>query len=311
MEDLSNSIYTYFLDHLSLLPSAKQFHFASRLYLWNQEPAAKKILDGLRPWFTANGNTTEVLRQVAARAASEPDFGSKNVLELRRLYFEKYPEITDYIPVLLQIMYLRTVYDIDCREEFQNLFSTVAVNDCAKRLLADDTALAMLSSQAINFLYTWAQLHHTHEVLLSPERFLSIGQTKYDRTNIFHLQLLIYFYTHCIIGATHFYYRQVPAKHRDTYLTMIHELETLIDARYQDINLDNKFEFLVCCAILGYQSHCIERIFDEAQQSVSSEGQFLVDRHNNNPQRNNQDFERSEHRNVLFLLGSRPYHPLT
>jgi hypothetical protein len=310
MNELSNRILTYFLANLQRLPNEKQFHFASRLHLWDQDPAVAKVLATLRPWFTADGNSTDMLRGVKQRAADQPDFGSKNVLAVRQPYFEQYPELTDYIPVLLQIMYSRTVYGIDCREEFQHIFPIARVNECAERLLADEAAMAMLSSQAINFLYTWGQLSQPYEAKLTPKHFLSVGQTRYDLTNKLHLQLLIYFYTHCIIGATHFYYRPVPVLHQETYKAMIHELEMVITNNYRDINLDNKFEFLVACSMLGYRSQCADRIMDEASDSISKDGQFLVDRHNNNPQRNNESFDRSEHRNVLFLLGTRPYHPL-
>jgi len=92
---------------------------------------------------------------------------------------------------------------------------------------------------------------------------------------------------------------------------MIHELEEVITDNYADINLDNKFEFLVCARILGYQPKLLERINDEAVGSVSAEGMFLIDRQNNNPQAKNTSFEKSEHRNILFLLSQTPYQPLT
>jgi hypothetical protein len=168
----------------------------------------------------------------------------------------------------------------------------------------------MLSSQAINFLYTWAQLNDENEAQLSPERFLSVGQAAYDHSNKLHLQLLMYLYTHCIIGATHFYHRGIPIKQRETYDVMIRELETILEDYYQVINLDNKFEFLVCAAILDYPTKSLERITEEAEHSLAKKGHFLVDRHNTNPQSNNEGFERSEHRNTLFILGNSPYRPL-
>jgi hypothetical protein len=40
----------------------------------------------------------------------------------------------------------------------------------------------------------------------------------------------------------------------------------------------------------------------EAQKSLSDDGDFLVDRHNTNPQTANASLDLSEHRNVLFVM---------
>jgi hypothetical protein len=309
MDDLSNSIFTYYLSNLHRLSEYKQFHFASRLYLWNRRPGMHEILEDLRPSFTTGGNIPVALDRTKQWALTNPDFGSQNARALRRPFFKQYPALTDYTPVLLKIMYLRTVYGIDCRDEFDHLFPLLDVNKLAQKLLKDDAAIAMLSSQAINFLYTWAQLSETNEAALKPERFLSIGASQYDQSSKLHLQLLIYFYTHCIIGATHFYHRDVPSSQVQIYTAMTDKLEELIVDWFDDINLDNKFEFLVSCRILGRHSILEGRIRAEAEASISPEGPFLIDTKNNNPQSTNINFDKSEHRNVLFLLSGSPFLP--
>lgn len=270
----------------------------------------EEVLADLRPWFTAGNDVPRALSRAKWWGAHNPDYGSRNVLHLREPFFAHYPKLTRYIPVLLQVMYMRTVYGIDSREAFADIFPLEEVQTTALQLLADDTALAMLSSQAINFLYTWAQLNNAYEQKLDPTNFLAVGKRQYDRQDKLHLQLLIYLYTHCIIGATHFYYRNIPKEQLPVYQEMILDLEKVIAGNYQDINLDNKFEFLVCARILQYQTGLLDRINAEAAVSVSTEGTFLIDQKNNNPQAKNTSFEKSEHRNILFLLSQSPYRPI-
>jgi hypothetical protein len=186
MNNLSNSIFTYYLNHLTSLSEYKQFHFASRLHLWDQRQGTGDILEALRPWFTADGDMSRALKLAKDRGIARPDFGSGNTLALRQTYFEQYPQMTEYLPVLLKIMYLRTVYGIDCRDQFGQLFSLSEVNSYAKQLLANEQAIAMLSSQAINFLYTWAHLSEANEAAILPEQFLHIGRSQYDDTNKLH-----------------------------------------------------------------------------------------------------------------------------
>jgi hypothetical protein len=87
---------------------------------------------------------------------------------------------------------------------------------------------------------------------------------------------------------------------------MLDELETVISDNYTAINMDNKFEFLVCCKLAGKQSSLESEIFAEAEYSVSEDGTFIVDRHNSNPQTANSTLDLSEHRNVLFIMANRP-----
>jgi hypothetical protein len=310
MNDLSNSILTYFQDNLQKLSPEKQFHFASRIYLWSRQPEMRSTLDKLRPWYTSADRPMEALKNVVNQSEEKPDYGSNNAYYLRRPFFDRYPKLTEYTPALLKVTYMKTIYDIDSRDEFFSLFPANEIDQFSEQLYADDQALAMLSSQAINFLYLYEQLIKENPSIVEPQRFLSIGQSAYDLTDKTNLQLMIYLYTHCIIGATQFYYHAATSPHAGIYNVMLNELDKIIEERFDDINLDNKFEFLVCAKIIGYQASTVSRILAEAEQSVSTSGQFLIDKHNSNPQSNNQSFERSEHRNVLFIMSNSDFHPL-
>ncbi len=310
MQNLSNSVLLYYLEHLSELSFDRQFHFASRLYLWSQHETLGEMLQHeLKSEFTGNGSPAAALQAIVDRVNAEVSHGSKNAAELRRPYFEAYPKLKLYVSLLFRVLFLETLYGIDAREE---LFRLVPDKDLAayeSRLLADTEALAILSTHAVNYCYLYRRVIRHDETGLDPSSFLAVGRTGYDRGNTIHLQLLVYLYTHCILGESKFYFRR-PSRYIQTYRAMLDDLTKLIDERFVDINLDNKCEYLVCCELLGIASPLQERIFAEAAASVSDEGTFLVDRHNNNPQTGNTTLDLSEHRNVLFILATLPFRPL-
>lgn len=308
MQDLSNRICRYYLDHFDELPFEKQFHFASRLYLWDQDPWARQKLDKLKGVFTANDQPQEALAAVIQASMESAAHGSKNAAELRRPYFEKYPLLKPYVGALFRITFLKHAYDLDVRQAFFEHFPEAEVETFSRQLLADSKALAVLSTHAVNFLYLYSRVIKPDDKLFEPEQFLEIGRHYYDSDDLLHLQLQIYLYTHCIIGESQFYYRTMPANL--VYKKMFEELEKLIEAHFVDINLDNKFEFLVCTRQLGYDSRLEQKIYDEAAGSLAPNGIFLVDRHNNNPQVKNSELDTSEHRNILFILSGRKYKPL-
>jgi hypothetical protein len=309
MQDLSNNILDYYWRHFNDLPFNKQFHLASRLYLWNQDAKAREKLAELRANFTAQDDPARALDELITIARNSPTYGSKNAAELRRPYFEEYPQLKIYVTTLFRITFLKQIYNIDARQLFYQHFAKVEVEAFATRLLSDPRALAILSTHAVNFLYLYSRVILEDDSYFDSALFLEVGGSQYDTSDRLHLQLLIYLYTHCIIGESKFYYRALPDT--ETYVTMIRQLETLIDEQFEAINLDNKFEFLVCAKLIGISSRLQDRIYDEARQSVSDTGLFLVDRHNSNPQPVNVTLVTSEHRNALFIMSTLGFKPLT
>ncbi len=310
MDKISNNIYAHYRQTFSQLPFDKQFHFASRLYLWDQDEWASKKLVQLRQEFTAANKPDAALQQVRKVALSSPLHGSKNASELRRPYFELYPNLKLYVSLLFRTLFLETIYGYDARDIFLQLCPPNEVEQLVEDLLNDPAALAILSTHAVNFLYLYSRLFTPTKQIFSPDVFLDVGQKQYDSSDPIHLQLKIYLYTHCVIGESMFYYRPLPANTTGVYISMMKELESLIDASFEDINLDNKYEFLVCSQIAGFQSSLHRRIDAEACRSLSEHGTFLVDRHNNNPQTTNISLDKSEHRNVLCILANRQFSPL-
>ncbi len=307
MNNLSNTIYHYYLSHFDELPFDKQFHFASRLYLWSYDPAARDLLAGFRAEFTASDQPALALAQVRTAALETAGHGSKNASQLRQPYFDRYPELKTNVMLLFRTNFMDTLYNVDGRPALTELVDMVAMQQLYEQLQADSDAVAILSTHAVNFMYLYQKLINEATGMPDPELFWQVGQSYYDLANPIHLQLLIYLYTHCIIGESLFYARAIPELHLPIYRRMIEQLEQIIGAQFGAINLDNKCEFLVCCRLVGYESKLASRIYSEAERSVSNNGSFIIDRHNTNPQQANVDSASSEHRNVLLIMSSLPY----
>ncbi|HSX05727.1 MAG TPA: hypothetical protein VLF69_04625 [Candidatus Saccharimonadales bacterium] len=309
MKSLSNNIYDYYVAHFSTLPFDKQLHFASRLFLWSGDSFGARQLELLRPQVTLHDQPAEALRAVYAEAMQTIYHGSKNAASLRAPYFQKYPELRALATVLFRLTFLKTIYGQDATTTFFELFKQEQVETLLERLQADTKALAILSTHAVNVLYLYGRVACSSEDIFDPALFLKVGATSYNLDDPLELQLYIYLYTHCIIGESKFYARAIPEEYWPVYSTMLDELEACITKRFSMINLDNKCEFLVCCKLTNRTSNLEARIFAEAEESVSEDGVFLVDRHNTNPQTTNSSLDLSEHRNVLYILAHRSFTP--
>jgi hypothetical protein len=305
MDELSNSVYEYYVAHFNELTESKQLHFASRLALWSADPFAIRTLGTMRPMVTHNEDPAAALQAVYAEAQATIHHGSKNAAELRAPYFGRYPQLRGIATVLFRLTFLKTIYSLDARAALFEIFPKDQLDEFFRQLIIDREAVSILSTHAVNVLYLYSRIVLEDDSLFDPKVFLEVGAQHYDMSRPLHLQLYIYLYTHCIIGESKFYARKVPERYLATYQQMLDELELCISQNFEGINLDNKFEYLVCCKLIGKKSQLESRIAQEAKDSVSPDGTFLIDVLNKNPQTANSTLDLSEHRNVLFIMANR------
>lgn len=304
MEELSNRILAYYLGNFDHLPERNGFHFASRLYEWANLPESRALLDNLRPWFTGNENIDSLLTDFATQDHMTDVTEPLTAQRLREPYFAKYPKLIPYSRVLMRSFFLQRIYGIATRPYVAKLFSPAELRKQADDLLHDQSSLAMLSTYALNFLYVYERFYLKHEDTLPLEQFATT-EAIYQLQDSEHRRLLTYFYAHCIIGETLFYFRSIPEDKHASYSTLLTKFEALLAEQYDDVSLDTKLEFLVCCRILAYTSPLEPRIYEECSRSVSPNGTFLIDTHNtfaHNPHK--KSFAGSEHRNTLFLMST-------
>ena len=154
----------------------------------------------------------------------------------------------------------------------------------------------MLSTFAVNFLYLAA--HQRGDTLPDPAVFLRIAQSEYDLSDSTDTLLCAYLLTHCVINESLFYSRSIPAERRDAYRGILHWLDEQLAGTSQDLRLDNVFEFMVCCKLVGYAPNHI-LLPEPSSLRASEEGMFIVD-----PRSKAADMASSEHRSVLYLMAA-------
>lgn len=302
---LADDVYQYYFTHRQDLSEDKLFHFATRTAAWIGREESYALLRESKAFIV---QPDRPLNDVIRDVYNTPQTGRRNAHELRQPFFEKYPKLYGAHLALFRVRHLQEVYGIDAREALFQAISKEELIELEQQLLADTEALKILSTFAINFCYLLERVVFNDPTSLPLNKFLELGKS-YDASNKEQAQLLIYFYTHCIIGESNFYVRRIPAELLPIYTEMLSIVEPLMEENFSNINLDNKLEFLVCARICGYESPLFERIYAECQQSISPEGTFLIDIHNANAQEDRNDFIKSEHRNVLFIMSSSPYEP--
>jgi hypothetical protein len=303
--NLTADVEAYYKQHFTLLVKDKQFHFASRLGAWKQDPFSLDMLDAATD-ITHHGDM-DLIRSDLERLLFNPPVAKVNAAKARAPYFEKYPTLRGRMLALFRVRHLYSIYGIDARPALLELCSLDELTDLSRQLENDPEAITILSTYAINYIYLVNVILFPN---LTPKTSIaeiaySLGES-YDTNTPEHIQLLIYLYTHCVIGATNFYHDEITESN-ETYVQMIKKLESLIDAHFEDINLDNKLEFLVCCRILRLASSLFERIYTECEHSLSPNGTYVVDTINTFRQSNKTSFSDSEHRNVLLIMSASPY----
>lgn len=303
--NLADKIFDYYLNNRTMLSDDKLFHFATRMAAWRGDPEAYAILSSLKPLIT---QPAQPLSETLKMIIETPQTGKRNAHELRQPFFEKYPLLYGAHAALFRVRHLDAVYGIDARDALYKCIPRTTLLAMRDDLMQDDEALRTLSTFAVNYCYLLTRIVERDDTGIDISRFLSVGQ-QYDLSDKTHIQLLIYLYTHCIIGESNFYTRTIPESNRALYVAMLEKLEPIIEANLSSINLDNKLEFLVCARICGYDSRLFDPINAEAEQSLSPEGTFIIDIHNTNAQKDRNDFVKSEHRNVLYIMSTTAYQP--
>lgn len=308
---LFGDIYNYYQSHFDELSFGKKLHFATRLGHWDEDPFCVKKLTYLQSEFAGGMDARENMHRLYNKFLNQDQAGSKNANDLRLPIFQKYPHLRTMNIILFRSLVYMQTYGIDCREIVAELYPHDEIGTYLDKLFQDKESVAILSTHAINTQYLYRRLIQQTEEreLFDPQTIYELGKTWYDFSDKAHLKLYIYLYTHCIIGESIFYTRQVPDTYLLIYIKMLQDLESVITAHYNDINLDNKCEYLACCQIMGVSSSLRSRIDDECQNSVSNTGTFIVDTLNSNPQSESVDLDKSEHRNVLYIMSNRPYRP--
>lgn len=305
---LAENIRDYYMTHLGDLTEEKQFHVCSRLAAWNKDEQALAWLRDYKKKYVPDPCTKTSLQAVLQKLIDNPPEMPANAAALRNAYFEQYSWVRGLELALFRVRHWLEIYGVDARPALFEIVSRRQLLAYKQQLLQDEEAMRMLSTYAINYIYLVERviLERTDNEAIDTTQLAAIGGG-YRTDDILHLQLLVYYYTHCVIGETNFYARDIPPLLLPAYLQMLQKVDAIIDEHFENLSLDTKLEFLVCARLCGYEAGVEPDIMSECSQSISFDGTFLVDTHNAFAGRDTKKtFSASEHRNVLFVMANTP-----
>lgn len=292
MESTTQKVLLSYKEKITSLSAKKQFHFNSRMFLWTKEMYYKKRVILLKD--TLLENLDESLENTKNPTAEY----SKKFLPLRKSALEKYPWIIRYNVVLFKWLFLKTIFKDDIRKKILSTISEKTLREYAQSLLNDPPSLIMLSTFGINFLYLTRGILQDKN-LFHPKQFLDMA-TKYYASISEHVELELYFFTHCIIGESQFYDKPVQNNIK-VYADMIRASEKILGKHFATISIDNKVELLVAAELCHIKSVLFEKIQKECEENFSEKLGFISEPRKPIEKQNLGD---EEHRNVLYIMSN-------
>ena len=300
--DLSETVKQHYLARFAELPADKQFHFASRLAAWQNDPLAKAKLEHLAAYMVPDKSELEpVLRKILNDKPRRP-----YAYDLRRPYFQKYPQLFGIHNAMFRVRHLKEIYGVDARDGLVSLVGNDVLSVLYNNLCRDESAIRVLSRFAIDYIYLYEIIFEENRGF-DPERLPDIARG-YDLSGDEQTHLFMYLYTHAVIADSNFYAKKMPGDRQGLYKAMLRELEGILDKR-TGVKFDNRFEFLVAARICGLDTRLSEKIDRDAQQSLDPTGNFIIDEINGPPSVYLNSSAGSEHRNVLYVMSRSAYRP--
>lgn len=284
----------------------KKFHFLSRLYLWTGDSSLKPRLQKEEERFLGKGgdDTTQLLKNILKQKTPPPLNTPRQIF--RKATLEKYPDLMAINAVLFRKLYAKTLYQKDISLEVSATLNEDELRNLFDLLQKDSDAITKLSSHAVNFLFL-ASWHLEKESSLTPFFFDQFLKTPTPPFSSEELHLALYLLTHCIIGQSLYYSQPLSDQWQTYYRQKMIPFDEILTENFKEVSLDAKLEFLVCARMIGFASVNSAPIIEEARQSLSPRGNFLIDILNSSLHpRSPQNFLTSEHRNVLYLMSMSP-----
>ncbi len=281
--------------------SYRQFHYVSRHYLWFGHEADQKRLRKFKEKYYTQDKLKEIFDNYYE---NQPKINRSN-FDKRQKYLEKYPDLKISTRILFRYLWAKYLFEQDIRPLVEQYLTEDKLISLQKKILADELALRGLSTSAINFLYLSREYLGRKSEKIKPNYLLDVIN-KFTPQDDSELRLKIYFLTHCLIGASLFYIKDINSGEKKLYRKLVKELEKLVKNNYFQVTLDNKFEFLVTAKLADYSSNLREIIESEARSAFSLHGNYLIDQLNQTEKIYGDNIISSEHRNILYLMAMFP-----
>ena len=255
--------------------------------------------------FTQRDHLLEYLTAIYTKPANKH---IKNAPTLRLPVLAEHPLIRPINSLILEALYAQAVFGCDVRSLTRQLIADDDIRQAIATLVRSPHDIAVLSTYAVNTLYIADRFYFGSDVL-DPQDILSHAELL-DMSDPEQRLLYFYYVTHCVIGESLFYSRPLPKQHLAVYTAALRKLDAvLMSDAFEDLHLDIKFEVLVCAKMCGIRLASTDNIYQQALQSLSPQGDFIIDTAGAQAQTGYATLSSAEHRNVLFLMSCVEYAP--
>lgn len=283
------------------ISATKAFHYHSRLFLWTGRDEHRAALTHVEDGIIGHGSIRhhKIFSDILARPAKV--YGDAAVGRNKVLI--QYPLLRRYELLLARTLFAKTIYRARTTSSLTKVIDMDVLHDMRNTLLAEPELIVKLSTPAVNTLY-FMQHVFGRAYAVDPSIILRAVQLSPVQHNRKALTERLYLFTHVIIAASAYYSKRITS-HKAVYRALMQEAEQVIADHYWTLRVDAKLEFVVAARILGYDSRFCALILQEAERSLSTLGNYIIDGNIRESVRHH--FLRSEHRNVLYLMAKEPW----
>ena len=289
---------------IKLLSFANQSHYYSRLYLWSKDNEASSFFEQNKKRIIGENldETHEIIKRIlnSKRQKQFPEDTEDNIV--RNSLFQKYPNLGKYKNVLFKYLFAKSIYNIDIKHVIEEELDINLLIDLKDELIKNIKDLSQLSTFGVNYLYMLSNfLEEDIEFSLIESMLSSENFNQFSKSTSSKLSLYLIF--HSIIGKSKFYYKEITTEIEE-YTSILKQAEDIIYKDYFNISIDLKLEFIICTRLLKYNSFLEKIINNELKDSLSSLGNYLVDKYNSKIKPPKKFFTVSKHRNLLYILST-------
>ena len=273
------TVRAYYYQNFNQLSEDKKFHFATRIKNYFGSHDFDQFFTSYMP----STNLKEIYQ--------DNNYSKVAHAELRAPLFKKYDHLFAIEAMLFRTLHLLHEYRLDLRQDFTKIVPLAELYRLSDALLADDEALVILSTWAVNTICL-------AEILFPRgQNAIKILAEKSLKLKAKDPLLSVYLYTHIIICDSEFYTK--PLTEKALAQELLNKAFNVIKAHPAELALDSQIEFLVCANMAEANYPALRQKIAAKCHQILENSPFLVDV---NPSRVPQTINGKEHTNVLYIM---------
>ena len=275
----------YYDQHLDELSPEKRFHYITRMKNFLKthdydDYLSKNMPDTNLVAILTNNNYSKVYNK-----------------ELRRPFFEKYPDLFGVEAALFRVHHLLHEYDLDLRDNFVKLYPINKLYSLVDSLMGDPDAIKALSSWAVNTVCLTEELFPREKDVVKElsKKALEIDPEKEEPT------LFVYLCTHIVICESGFYTKELRnSRNLEILNELLNKCAEIILKHLGEISLDALVEYLVCCKMAGVEQNDLRDRIAQICKNNRAGTPYLINRKRGKKYLCSLDG--AEHINALYIM---------